>query len=128
MKRENFEFSKLDSFLIGIGIGAVVALIFAPKSGKELRENISDTAHRGVDLANNGMKQVKHGVADFYTASCDKTVEMINASKHLLDKQKENVSKAVLAGKKAYLESKASNNNNITDSAAVSTISASPEA
>lgn len=127
IKIEKFEFSKLNSFLIGVGVGAIVALIFAPKSGKELRGNISNTAHRGADFANNGIKQVKDGVTHLYTASCDKTVDIINASKNLLNQQKNIVTKAVDAGKKAYLDNK-TDNNNIPDNNAISAkISLSPE-
>lgn len=129
IKAEKFEVSKLNSFLIGFGVGAIVALIFAPKSGKELRGNISNTAHRGADFANNSMKKVKDGVTHLYTASYDKTVDVINASKHLLDIQKDIVTKAVDAGKKAYLDNKAPSNNNISDNNAISPkISVSPEA
>lgn len=35
--------------LIGGGIGAAFALLFAPKSGVELRSDISDIAHKGYD-------------------------------------------------------------------------------
>ncbi|MFY9223339.1 MAG: YtxH domain-containing protein [Blastocatellia bacterium] len=112
---KNFEFSKLNSFLIGIGVGATIALMFAPKSGKDLRGDISDSAHHGVDLANNGMKQVKNRATNLYKAGCDKTIDIINSSKKILDKhldkQKDIVSNAVNAGKKAYLDSKTSNDN-----------------
>lgn len=117
---KNFEFSKLNSFLIGVGVGAIVALIFAPKSGEELREDISGTAHRGINFANSGMKEVKSKATRIYKASFDKTIEMLKASRNILDKQKEIVSNAVDAGKKAYLENKNNhnsdnNNNNVTD-------------
>jgi len=34
--------SKLTYFLAGAGIGAVIALLFAPKAGRELRGDIAD--------------------------------------------------------------------------------------
>lgn len=36
-------------FLIGSGIGAVVALLFAPKSGSELRGEIAEVSRKGYD-------------------------------------------------------------------------------
>jgi len=39
--------SKLAYFLAGMGLGAVVALLFAPRSGKETREFISTKAGEG---------------------------------------------------------------------------------
>ena len=42
---------KLTFLLIGAGIGATLALLFAPKSGRELRGDIADYTKRGVDAA-----------------------------------------------------------------------------
>ena len=35
--------------LIGGGIGAMLALLFAPKSGQELRGDIADVTRKGID-------------------------------------------------------------------------------
>lgn len=40
---------KMTYLLVGGGIGALVALLFAPKSGSELRTDITDAARKGVD-------------------------------------------------------------------------------
>lgn len=40
---------KLTYLLVGGGIGALVALLFAPKSGSELRIDLTDAARKGVD-------------------------------------------------------------------------------
>ncbi|MFN7927242.1 MAG: YtxH domain-containing protein [Blastocatellia bacterium] len=42
---------KLVYFLIGAGMGALAALLFAPKAGSELRADIADVTRRGVDQA-----------------------------------------------------------------------------
>lgn len=39
--------AKSVAFLIGLGVGVGVALLYAPQSGKETREWISDTADDG---------------------------------------------------------------------------------
>ena len=41
--------SKLGIFLAGLGVGAVVALLFAPTSGEEAREFLSKKADEGRD-------------------------------------------------------------------------------
>ena len=41
--------TKLTYLLIGGGIGAVLALLFAPKSGQELRGDIADVSRKGYD-------------------------------------------------------------------------------
>ena len=41
--------SKLGYFLAGLGLGAVVALLFAPRSGEETRQYLRERAEEGVD-------------------------------------------------------------------------------
>lgn len=41
--------SGLHYLLVGSGIGAALALLFAPKSGTAFRSDISDITHRGYD-------------------------------------------------------------------------------
>ncbi len=41
--------TRLTYFLVGAGIGAVLALLFAPKSGEELRNDIADATRKGID-------------------------------------------------------------------------------
>ncbi len=41
--------TKVGYFLAGLGIGAVVMLLFAPKSGEETRKYIADKAGEGRD-------------------------------------------------------------------------------
>ena len=40
----------LTFLLVGGGIGAVLALLFAPKSGREMRSDIADASRRSYDL------------------------------------------------------------------------------
>ena len=40
---------RLTYLLIGGGIGAILALLFAPKSGHELRGDIADATRKGID-------------------------------------------------------------------------------
>ena len=39
----------LTMLLIGAGVGAALGMIFAPRSGEEMRNNVADTVNRGVD-------------------------------------------------------------------------------
>ena len=41
--------TKLTYLLVGGGIGAVLALLFAPKSGHELRGDIADVTRKGIE-------------------------------------------------------------------------------
>lgn len=49
MKEDSHIGTNLTYLLIGGGIGAVLALLFAPKSGKEFREEIAGAAREGLE-------------------------------------------------------------------------------
>ncbi|NJM52639.1 MAG: YtxH domain-containing protein [Blastocatellia bacterium] len=50
-KEETSATTKLTYLLIGGGIGAILALLFAPKSGQELREDIADATRKSLEKA-----------------------------------------------------------------------------
>ncbi len=41
----------VSAFAIGIGVGAALGLLFAPKAGDELRGDLADNAKQGLDQA-----------------------------------------------------------------------------
>jgi gas vesicle protein len=43
--------SKVSYFLVGLGVGALVGVLFAPKSGEDTREYLSKRADEGKDYA-----------------------------------------------------------------------------
>src|SRR6516165_8420727 len=51
-------------FMAGAGIGAVLALLFAPKSGRETREIIARTATDGRDFLSNKVNEGKQMVEE----------------------------------------------------------------
>src|SRR4029079_9895417 len=61
---------KLTFLLIGAGIGATLALLFAPKTGRELRGDIVDYTKRGVDAAGEQARVIGDRASEIYgTAS-----------------------------------------------------------
>jgi gas vesicle protein len=110
--------SKLTYFLAGAGIGAVVALLFAPKAGRELRGNIADATRRSIDYANDNARALGQRATDVYSSSREKAAEIydlsrektsgiVEAGKGIITDQKDRVAAAIEAGKKAYQEKKA---------------------
>lgn len=76
----------LTYLLIGGGIGATLALLFAPKSGSELRRNISDVTRQGYDATIEKANELKVQSADMIgtvkekaTAAYDFASAKINA-------------------------------------------------
>jgi gas vesicle protein len=42
---------KFTTFAVGVGVGALLALLLAPSSGEETREYLADTVKQGIDDA-----------------------------------------------------------------------------
>ncbi|KAF0250389.1 MAG: hypothetical protein FD167_210 [bacterium] len=115
---DNDTSSKLSYFLVGAGVGAIVALLFAPKAGKELREDISGATKRSIDYANDRAKAVSHKASNVYSTSREKANELyglsrektshiVEAGRSVISDQKHRVAAAIEAGKRAYQDKKA---------------------
>lgn len=68
--------SNLLYLLVGSGIGAAVALLFAPKPGKELRQDASDAVMHGLESANKTVAQLKETADDYYHKAQEKASEI----------------------------------------------------
>jgi gas vesicle protein len=92
---ENNGASKVAFFLAGMGIGAILALLFAPKSGKETRDYLTQKAEEGREYVTARGRELRK--------QAEETVEK---AKDVVAKQKEQLSAALEAGKQAYQEEK----------------------
>jgi len=71
---------KLTFLLIGAGIGATLALLFAPKSGRELRGDIADYTKKGLDAANEGARAIGDRAAEVYGTTSGRVAEAYGAA------------------------------------------------
>ena len=88
--------SQVGFFLAGLGIGAVVALLFAPRSGKETREYIAQKAEEGRDFVVSKSEEIRKQAED-----------ALEKGKDLVAKQRNNWPPQSEAGKQAYQDEKA---------------------
>ena len=88
--------SKVSYFLVGLGIGALVGILFAPKSGQETREYLSGKAEEGREYAQRKASELR-----------ERADELMERSKEMVGRQKEQLSAAVDAGREAYQREKA---------------------
>src|SRR5207247_8466430 len=68
--------TRLTYLLIGGGIGAVIALLFAPKSGQELRGDIADATRKGIDKSREAAQQVGQRAGEYYEVTRDRAAEL----------------------------------------------------
>lgn len=95
-------------FLAGAGVGAVLALLFAPKSGRETREILARTAADSRDFLANKVTEGKQFVGDTSRKVTDDFSSFVDRSKDAIVRQKEQLTAAFEAGKAAYKEGKES--------------------
>ena len=92
---ENDGGSKVAFFLAGAGIGAIFALLFAPKTGQETRDYISARAGESRDRVTAKSKEYRERAEGY-----------VDKARDTVTKQKEQLSAALEAGKQAYREEK----------------------
>ncbi len=84
---------RISYFLLGLGVGVAVGVLFAPKSGTETRELLRSKAEEGKDYLARRSGELK-----------DSASELLDRGKQAVVRQKEQVAAAVEAGKQAYRE------------------------
>lgn len=85
------EGNKIPFFLLGLGVGVAVGILFAPKSGPETRKLIRSKADEGKDYLLRRSEEVKESASD-----------LVEKSKSALQRQRDQLAAAVDAGKQAY--------------------------
>jgi gas vesicle protein len=109
--------TRLTYLLIGGGIGAVLALLFAPKSGQELRGDIADATRKGIDRSREAAQQLgerageyydstRERASELYTQAAEKVGEVANTARETATRKTATVAAAIEAGKKAYQDEK----------------------
>ena len=86
---------KLMYFMIGGGIGAAIALLFAPKRGSELRSDIADMASKRYDETVEAANELKRRTAEYYQAAKETGTEVLDVVVEGASAVKEEVSKDV---------------------------------
>ena len=112
--------SGLGWFLAGLGVGALVGVLYAPKSGNETRQDLlqnaadakekaATLAQQGLDKANDYVDQSKQVAGDYvdkgkeyYEKGRSQWTQYVEKGKSLVTDQQAAVQAAIDAGKEAY--------------------------
>ena len=103
---ENAGGDKFLYFLAGAGLGTVLALLLAPKSGRETRDLIARTANDSRDYLTSKVNEGRQVFEERGRKISDDFTSFLDKSKEAVQRQKEQLSSAFEAGKSAYREEK----------------------
>jgi gas vesicle protein len=98
--------SAIGPLLLGIALGAGVALLFAPQSGEETRGGIARSARRARNAAQGFVEEVTDTVADKFNEVKSTVEEKIEATLDAVDHRKRRVTNAYRAGRAAAREAR----------------------
>ena len=83
--------NKLSYFFLGLGLGVVAGVLFAPKSGEETRDFLTSKVNEGADLAKRRALELR-----------EQAVDTLERGKSTVQRHKESLTAAVDAGRQAY--------------------------
>lgn len=119
-REETSAATKLTYLIVGGGIGAILALLFAPKSGEELRGDIADATRKGIEKSKEAAAQLQERAGEYYEVgreragelyhtAADKAVELTEKAKSAAANTANPFTAAIEAGKDAYTAEKRKN-------------------
>ncbi|MFA4919692.1 MAG: YtxH domain-containing protein [Thermodesulfovibrionales bacterium] len=88
------------AFLIGGAVGAGIALLYAPQSGRDTRKDIAKTARRVKKETVNLVEDAVDSINDFASDVKDKVSDIIDRGKDLSDDAKKEVLRNLEQGQK----------------------------
>lgn len=109
----------LGLFLAGLGAGALLGVLFAPKSGRETREDIASTAREKSEYLRQRSREVSDRVSgyadrgkEYVNKGRAQWEEFVNRGRQFVSDQSDKFSAAVDAGKEAYRQPPAPSSEN----------------
>jgi gas vesicle protein len=80
-------------FLAGLGFGALLGVLYAPRAGRETRDSLKNTAQEGREYLKTRSRDAKESVN-----------EWVDRGKEVVGRSKEQINSAIDAGRQAYRE------------------------
>jgi gas vesicle protein len=84
--------SKVSYFLVGLGVGALMGVLFAPKSGEDTRDFLAKRADDGREFAQKKARELR-----------ERADELIERGKDVASRKRDSLTAAVEAGREAFL-------------------------
>ena len=90
------------SFLLGGLVGAALATLFAPRSGRETREILGERLRETADKG----REIRDRVASRGREVVDEASDYLKTAKEDAERRKDRLASAIEAGRQAYREEK----------------------
>jgi gas vesicle protein len=87
--------SKAGYLLVGLGIGSLVGILFAPKSGDETREYLAQKAREGTQYTQEKVRELT-----------ERAEEIVEHGREVVTQKKGQIATAIEAGREAYRQEK----------------------
>lgn len=87
--------SKVGNFLLGVGIGSLIGMLFAPNSGRETRDSLAQWARERSEYTKQRTTEVREGAQDLF-----------ERGKEVVTQKKKQIRAAVDAGRETYWREK----------------------
>ena len=73
-------------FLAGLGVGALVGILYAPKSGRETREDLVSGAREGTEYLRNRTREAAQEVSALVDKSKEQVSEYVERGREAVDR------------------------------------------
>jgi gas vesicle protein len=98
---ENSKVQSIVWLLAGLGVGALVGILYAPKSGRETREDIAHGAREGTEYLRTRTKRAVEQVGTLVDKGKEQLGEYLERGRSLVGDQSNRETAAVEAGREA---------------------------
>jgi gas vesicle protein len=88
--------SKVSYFLAGLGVGSLIGILFAPKSGEDTREYLSLKVNEGSEYAQKKVQDLRVRAED-----------LVERGKEVVSQEKRKIAAAIHEGRETYQQEKA---------------------
>jgi len=88
-------------FLVGLALGAGLALLYAPRSGEETRRDLRRRARRAKQAAREKASEVGENVADRYEQAKRNVEDKLDRARRAIEVRKHQAGEAIRAGREA---------------------------
>jgi gas vesicle protein len=104
MAEENKSSYGVAWFLAGLGVGALVGILYAPKAGRETREELATGAREGSEFLRARTKQAAEEVSAFVDKSKQQVAEYVEKGREAVDRGRAQWEEFVERGKTVVTE------------------------